>query len=316
MPRQTIQFEIDEAVFQASQNRAAAEGTGIAAVVAQYLCQYAEGASTGSVTTYTVQRGDTLGIIAKKVYGNIHKYPLLQQANNLSDPGRIWVGQVLVIPPLKQVVAPTATAATTPQTQTTVAPPPPLPGGSQTIPPPPIPTGISAPPVPSRPNTAPPKPAVSWAASPNFNERPHPDHITAIVIHSTANATLQGVINWFNNPNAQVSAHYTIGKDGQVVQHVKDEKRAWHAGVSTWKGRSSVNDYGLGIELVNLNDGTDLYPEAQHRVNVALCAYLCHTYKVAVENIVAHYDISPGRKTDPRNYDMDRLRREVSAILY
>ena len=114
-----------------------------------------------------------------------------------------------------------------------------------------------------------------------------------------------------------VSAHYTIGKDGTIAQHVRDTDRAWHAGKSIWKGRSSCNDYCIGIELVNLNDGVDPYPEAQHQANVALCAYLCHRYNISTDDIMGHYDIAIplGRKTDPRNYDLNRLRREVSARL-
>jgi N-acetyl-anhydromuramyl-L-alanine amidase AmpD len=161
------------------------------------------------------------------------------------------------------------------------------------------------------------QPPIQWAGSPNFNQRRSPKDITAVVIHSTANNRLQGVIDWFNNPNSQVSAHYTIGKDGKIVQHVRDTDRAWHAGQSVWKGRNSCNDYTIGIELVNLNDGQDPYPEAQHRANVALCAYLCYIHKIKVDDIMGHLDIAlpPGRKSDPRGYDLNRLRREVSAAL-
>jgi N-acetyl-anhydromuramyl-L-alanine amidase AmpD len=137
------------------------------------------------------------------------------------------------------------------------------------------------------------------------------------VIHSTANSTLDGVIRWFNNPKALVSAHYTIGKDGRIVQHVRDRDRAWHAGRSEWKGVENVNNYGIGIELVNLNDGQDPYPEEQHKANVQLCAYLCRKYSIQTDDIMGHLDIAIplGRKTDPRGYDLDRLRREVKAAL-
>jgi N-acetylmuramoyl-L-alanine amidase len=153
--------------------------------------------------------------------------------------------------------------------------------------------------------------------SPNFNNRRRPDDITAIVIHSTANSSLERVVDWFNNPSAQVSAHYTIGKDGQIVQHVQDMHRAWHAGRSTWRGREGCNDYTVGIELVNLNDGNDPYPEAQHQANAALCAYLADKYNISPDDIMGHLDIAlpPGRKSDPRGYNLDRLRREVAEML-
>ena len=125
------------------------------------------------------------------------------------------------------------------------------------------------------------------------------------------------MISWFNDSTVQLSSHYTIGKDGRIVQHVRDEDRAWHAGKSEWKGVSGVNDYGLGIEMVNLNDGSDPYPEVQHLANVLLCAYLCRKYSVKPENIVGHVDVAVpvGRKSDPRGYDLDRLRLEVTAAL-
>ena len=113
------------------------------------------------------------------------------------------------------------------------------------------------------------------------------------------------------------SLDYAIGKDGKIVQHVKDSDRAWHAGRSIWKGRNSCNDYTIGIELVNLNNGQDPYPEAQHRANVALCAYLRRRYNFKAGDIVGHLNVAipPGRKSDPRGYDLNRLRREVSAAL-
>jgi LysM repeat protein len=317
-----IQIDIDDAVFQAALNRASSERKAIGQIVVDFLKQYAAQAApvtarpistttpsvsptpaapastvtTAPATTYTVQRGDTLARIALKQYGDARQYPVIQKANNLADAGRIYVGQVLTIPSIAPPstatpVVPTTSPITTPKQE--VAP------------------------TPTRKGVAPPKPSIQWVGSPNFNRRRRSDDITAIVIHSTANSNLQRVVEWFNNPNAQVSAHYTIGKDGKIVQHVKDSDRAWHAGQSVWRGRNSVNDYGLGIELVNLNDGRDPYPEAQHRANVALCAYLCHQYNIEVDDIMGHVDIClpPGRKSDPRGYDLNRLRREVAAIL-
>jgi LysM repeat protein len=310
MPFRTIQADIDDASFQAALNRATREGKAIGQVVTEFLQQYAQGAAAGAPTSYKVQSGDTLGRIAQKLYGDARKYPLIQEANNLSDPSRIWVGQVLVIPPVAgaaPVVVPAPVPAPTPQpSQPVVIVPTTPPVSAPAVTPQPIRTGLS----PSR-------PPIDWAGSPNFNKRRSPDDITAIVIHSTANSSLQGVIDWFNNPNSQVSAHYTIGKDGRIAQHVKDSDRAWHAGQSVWKGRNSCNDYTIGIELVNLNNGQDPYPEAQHRANVALCAYLCYTYNIQVDDIMGHLDIAlpPGRKSDPRGYDLNRLRREVAAIL-
>lgn len=319
MPFRNIQIDIDDASFQAALNRATAEGKAIGQVVVELLKQYAARTATAAPQTYTVQRGDTLGKIARKFYGDAHKYPLIQRANNLKDASRIWVGQVLLIPAIAGAPAP-ASVTTTPVTPApapvTIPPrrptPTPVVPTAPTIEPPP-----EIEPAPARTGAAPARPPIQWVGSPNFNRRRRPDDITAVVIHSTANSSLQGVIDWFNNPNAQVSAHYTIGKDGKIVQHVRDSDRAWHAGQSVWKGRHSVNDFGIGIELVNLNNGQDPYPEAQHQANVALCAYLCYKYNINVDDIMGHVDIAlpPGRKSDPRGYDLNRLRREVAAIL-
>ena len=318
MPFRNVQVEIEDAMFQAALNRATAEGKSIAQVLGDLLRQYAQGAAAGAPTSYTVQRGDTLSKIAQRVYGDGRKYPLIQQANNLSDPGRIWIGQVLVIPPLADGVVSTPPVSTPSPRPSMPTPPPPLPTAPVFPEVQPAAPVITAPPQPAAPvTTAPPQPTIRWVGSPNFNKRVRPNDITAITIHSTANSTLQGVIDWFNNPNAQVSAHYTIGKDGTIVQHVLDSDRAWHAGNSVWQGRQSCNDFCIGIELVNLNDGQDPYPEQQHQALVALTAYLAHKYNISPDDIMGHVDIAlpVGRKSDPKGYDLERLRREVRTIL-
>ena len=305
MAIQNVSIDIDERVFRQALTKARNENQTLSQVLATLLTEWAGPVPepvtpapptepTPGVRTYVIKAGDTLGAIARDMYGSAAKYTIIAEANNISDPRRIWVGQVLTIPPLPgevEVVAPT------PTTPPVVTPPP------TTAPTPVTPT--------------PEAPPITWVGSPNFNRRPNRDNIHAIVIHSTANTTLEGVISWFNNPQAQVSAHYTIGKDGLIAQHVRDYDRAWHAGGSVWKGVSNINNYGLGIELVNLNDGQDPYPVEQHQANVQLCIYLCRKYNIKPEDIMGHLDIAvpKGRKTDPRAYDLDRLRREVTTAL-
>ncbi|GAB4531793.1 MAG: hypothetical protein Kow0063_11490 [Anaerolineae bacterium] len=308
MAIRSVVIDIDERVYQRALAKAAAEGRAMSQVLGTLLTEWTgplPGPSTAPAApgvsptapapvgqTYVVKPGDTLGAIARQFYGNAARYTLIAEANNITDPRRIWVGQVLTIPSLPgeaEVVTPTpATPVVTPSPAT----------------PTPVAPVAEAPPI-------------TWVGSPNFNRRPDPDDIRAIVIHATANTTLEGVISWFNNPEAQVSAHYTIGKDGRIVQHVRDQDRAWHAGASEWKGVPNVNNYALGIELVNLNDGQDPYPEEQHQANVQLCTYLCRKYQIKPDDIMGHVDIAvpKGRKTDPRGYDLERLRREVEAAL-
>ncbi len=295
-----ITLDIDEAVYQLALTKARTENNTLSQVLEALLAQWAgpvpEPAPAPDIIagTYTVQPGDTLGAIARDVYGSPAKYTLIAEANQITDPRRIWVGQVLTIPPLP------AADETTP-----VAPLPP--------------TSVPAVPTtaPSPVSPAPDAPPVTWVGSPNFNGRPNPRNIWAIVIHATANRSLEGAITWFSNPSAMVSAHYTIGKDGRIVQHVREEDRAWHAGGSKWKGVPNVNNFALGIELVNLNDGDDPYPELQHEANIELCAYLCRRHAIKPDNIMGHLDVAvpKGRKTDPRGYDLQRLRNEVEAAL-
>ena len=136
------------------------------------------------------------------------------------------------------------------------------------------------------------KPSATFVGSPNFNERPSGLEISAVVMHATVSGNMQGVVDWFNNPGAQASAHYTIDKNGAMVQHVSDYHRAWHAGESSWQGRPDLNSWSLGIELVNWNSGVDPYPESQYQASIALVAWMCEYYGInANEFILAHYDV-------------------------
>ena len=123
------------------------------------------------------------------------------------------------------------------------------------------------------------------------------------------------MIKWFLNPQSFVSAHYNVGKDGKIAQMVQEELRAWHAGKSVWKGNYNVNDFSVGIELVNKNDGVDPYPEAQYKVLVTLCKQLVSKYGIRVEDIVGHKEISLSGKTDPAGFDIVQLRKDVAAYL-
>lgn len=96
----------------------------------------------------------------------------------------------------------------------------------------------------------------------------------------------------------QVSAHCLIRRDGELVQYVSFDQRAWHAGVSCFAGREACNDFAIGIEL----EGTDEsgYTEAQYQCLVAVTRALqTHYPQITAERIVGHSDIAPGRKTDP-----------------
>lgn len=147
-----------------------------------------------------------------------------------------------------------------------------------------------------------------WIQSPHFNVRPWTEPVDTVVVHSTVTPTLEQTTKWFLSPESKVSAHFTIGRDGSIVQHVSTFGRAWHAGVSKDKaGRDNVNNFSIGIELVNLNDGKDPYPEAQVQVLHFLIAALKHRFPL--KQITSHALIAqpPGRKSDPLNFPWDRL---------
>jgi AmpD protein len=108
-----------------------------------------------------------------------------------------------------------------------------------------------------------------------------------------------------------VSAHACIRRDGSVIQYVDFAQRAWHAGISTFQGRSGCNDYSIGIEL----EGTDTLPytEAQYSALAHLSQFLIAQFpKITIGRIVGHNDIAPGRKTDPGvAFDWPRLRQSL-----
>jgi N-acetyl-anhydromuramyl-L-alanine amidase AmpD len=152
---------------------------------------------------------------------------------------------------------------------------------------------------------------IQWIQSPNFGTRPHGvDDVTTIVLHSTVIPTLELTTQAFQRrqPNP-VSSHFTVGKDGSIIQNVSTFKRAWHAGKS-WDavGHNNVNDYSIGIEMVNLDDGKDPYTDAQIQAVCGLIAEMKRRFPI--KQLVSHEFIAqpPGRKDDPKGFPWDRLK--------
>ena len=106
----------------------------------------------------------------------------------------------------------------------------------------------------------------------------------------------------------RVSAHFLVARDGVVTQFVSCESRAWHAGVSNYRGREKCNDFSIGIELEGTDDSA--YEPAQYRALSAAILQLCAAYRsLSIEHITGHSDIAPGRKTDPGDaFDWPRSR--------
>lgn len=106
---------------------------------------------------------------------------------------------------------------------------------------------------------------VTFVKSPNWDVRPLDGKIDAVIVHSTVINTLEGTERAFLDDKVRrVSAHYVVDRDGTIVQMVDERFTAWHAGVSELEGRTGVNDFSVGIEIVNLNDGKDPYTDAQY----------------------------------------------------
>ena len=145
---------------------------------------------------------------------------------------------------------------------------------------------------------------VDLAPSPNFNDRRFP--VDMLVLHYTGMETGDAALARMRDPASEVSAHYMVWEDGRISQLVGEDKRAWHAGVSTWQGDDDLNSRSIGVEIVNgghdlpLPDGTlPPYPDIQIDAVIALCHSILANHDIPQARIVAHSDIAPARKTDP-----------------
>lgn len=154
-----------------------------------------------------------------------------------------------------------------------------------------------------------------FIASPHFNERPIGEMITLLVIHNISlppkkyggpyvEQLFTGCLNPTHDPyfqgiyQLQVSSHLFIRRDGEVIQFVSFDKRAWHAGISCFEGKQNCNDYSIGIELEGCDD--EPFQQIQYQQLAIISQCLQHYYPIRA--IVGHSDIAPNRKTDPGPY--------------
>ncbi|MDD5301488.1 MAG: N-acetylmuramoyl-L-alanine amidase [Elusimicrobia bacterium] len=144
-----------------------------------------------------------------------------------------------------------------------------------------------------------PRPDSTWHPSPNYSARP--DAITAVVVHATETDNVESPLAWLCDPASKASAHWLISKTGVIFHLVHESLRAWHAGVSIWRGVEDVNRFSVGIELVNLNDGEDPYPDDQIAALLSLLRPMQLDYRIGAADIIGHADVAlpVGRKTDP-----------------
>jgi N-acetyl-anhydromuramyl-L-alanine amidase AmpD len=159
------------------------------------------------------------------------------------------------------------------------------------------------------------KPKVIKMISPNKNSRGGAKVDTIVLHHTAGGGTAKDVAGFFQNPKAEVSSHYVVDKEGAIVQAVEDKDRAWHAGESEFKGRKDVNDFSIGIEMVNKGDGKDPFTDKQYAAMGKLVAYLQGEYGIPRYRVTGHKDVAlpKGRKNDPApNFNYERLDREIA----
>jgi N-acetylmuramoyl-L-alanine amidase len=146
--------------------------------------------------------------------------------------------------------------------------------------------------------------------SPNFNDRPEGVPVDMLVIHYTGMQSAEAALKRMCDPAAEVSAHYMIDEAGRVFALVDEEKRAWHAGLSFWRGESGVNSRSIGIELANPGHefGYRPFPEAQMAALIELAKGILSRWPIPPRNVVGHSDVAPRRKEDPGElFDWRRL---------
>jgi N-acetylmuramoyl-L-alanine amidase len=136
--------------------------------------------------------------------------------------------------------------------------------------------------------------------SPNFDNRNGAVPIL-LVLHYTGMESGAAAIERLCDPSAKVSSHYVVEEDGRIFQLVDEQNRAWHAGVSAWRGLNNLNSHSIGIEIVNPGHdyGYRAFPPTQMQSVLILSHAIIARHAIPKRNIIGHSDIAPTRKIDP-----------------
>lgn len=172
---------------------------------------------------------------------------------------------------------------------------------------------------------------IPFLASPHFNHRPEQTNIDLIVLHAISLPDGQfeqqyisdfflGKLDTLAHPSfkdledLKVSAHFVVDRKGKITQFTPTERRAWHAGKSTWLDQDNCNDYSIGIELIG--DERQPFTKNQYTETARLCRTLMAQYpQINKQRIVGHQDIAPSRKWDPgEQWDWKKFNRSLSHI--
>ena len=137
--------------------------------------------------------------------------------------------------------------------------------------------------------------------SPNYNNRPPGTDIDILVLHYTGMLETAQALERMCNPTTEVSAHYLIDLDGKILKLISETKRAWHAGISSWRGDCNINDRSIGIELANPGHefGYQEFSKPQIDSLIKIAKEIITRHPIPARNIIGHSDISPTRKKDP-----------------
>ncbi len=153
------------------------------------------------------------------------------------------------------------------------------------------------------------------APTPNTDERGR--NVDMIILHYTGMPSGEEALRRLCDPAARVSCHYLVDEDGTIHGLAAEAKRAWHAGVSSWKGESDINARSIGIEIVNPGHewGYRKFPEPQIDQVAALLKDVLTRHQIAPSRVLGHSDVAPQRKEDPGElFPWARLARDGLAI--
>jgi N-acetylmuramoyl-L-alanine amidase len=153
--------------------------------------------------------------------------------------------------------------------------------------------------------------------SPNQDDRPDGVPIDTLILHYTGMQSAGAAVERLRDPLARVSSHYVVDEDGAVLRLVPEARRAYHAGVSYWRGNTELNGRSIGIEIVNPGHewGYRDFPLLQMAAVCDLCLSILSRHSIPAHNIVAHSDVAPDRKEDPgEKFDWEGLARNGVGI--
>ncbi len=137
--------------------------------------------------------------------------------------------------------------------------------------------------------------------SPNHDARPAGITVDMVILHYTGMADEEAALQRLCDPEARVSAHWFVRESGEVVPLVDEDRRAWHAGVSSWAGRRDINACSVGIEIHNPGHdfGYPDFPARQIEAVIGLCREIVQRHPVPPHLVLGHSDVAPARKVDP-----------------